>query len=45
MNMGIIYGTRNSYVYGAIDLGFDGVLLRGVDAWVFFETGEDTPLP
>lgn len=37
--MTIISGDFNSYVYGLIDLGFDGVVLKGVDAWRFFESG------
>jgi len=35
----IIAGDTSSYLYGVIDLGFDGVLLKGVDAWRFFEAG------
>lgn len=35
----IIAGDTNSYLYGVIDLGFDGVVLKGVDAWRFFEAG------
>lgn len=35
----IITGNVNSYLYGIIDLGFDGVVLKGVDAWKFYETG------
>jgi len=38
----IITGDFNSYVYGVIDLGFDGVVLKGVDAWRFFESGGET---
>jgi cysteinyl-tRNA synthetase len=34
-------GDFNSYVYGLIDLGFDGVVLKGVDAWRYFEVGGD----
>lgn len=36
---GVISGDFNSYVYGVIDLGFDGVVLKGTDAWRFYETG------
>ncbi len=35
----IITGDTKSYVYGAIDLGFDGVVLGGIDAYRYFETG------
>lgn len=35
----VISGGTNSFLYGIIDLGFDGVVLKGVDAWRFFETG------
>lgn len=35
----IITGDFNSYIYGVVDLGFDGVVLKGVDAWRYFETG------
>lgn len=37
----IFTGDFNSYVYGAIDLGFDGVVLTGIDAWRFYELGGD----
>jgi cysteinyl-tRNA synthetase len=35
----IIYGNPNSYVYGLIAQGFDGVVLTGVKAFKFFEGG------
>ena len=35
----IIYGNPNSYVYGLIAQGFDGVVLSGVEAFKFFEGG------
>lgn len=35
----IFAGDFNSYIYGVIDLGFDGVVLTGVDGWRFFEAG------
>ena len=35
----IITGGTRSYVYGIIDLGFDGVVLGGVDAYRYFESG------
>ncbi|MCR4376651.1 MAG: hypothetical protein NUV50_00965 [Rhodospirillales bacterium] len=38
----IISGNANSYLYGIVDLGFDGVVLKGVDAWRFYEAGGDT---
>jgi cysteinyl-tRNA synthetase len=37
----IFYGGTGSYIYGLIKLGFDGVLLEGMeDAYRFFEYGE-----
>lgn len=39
----IIAGDTSSYLYGVIDLGFDGVVLKGVDAWRFFESGGEEP--
>ncbi len=39
----IITGDTKSYVYGAIDLGFDGVVLGGLDAYRYFETGGEIP--
>tara|TARA_B100001142_G_scaffold142350_1_gene143556 strand:+ start:1493 stop:2623 length:1131 start_codon:yes stop_codon:yes gene_type:complete len=37
----IFYGDTNSYIYGLIKLGFNGVLLEGIeDAYRFFEYGE-----
>lgn len=38
----IISGNANSYLYGIVDLGFDGVVLKGIDAWRFYEAGGDT---
>jgi len=38
----IISGNTNSYLYGILDLGFDGVVLNGVDAWRFYEAGGET---
>ncbi|MBL4613609.1 MAG: hypothetical protein JKY27_01870, partial [Magnetovibrio sp.] len=35
----VLMGNPNSYLYGIIDLGFDGVVLKGVDAWRYFESG------
>ena len=35
----VISGNVNSYLYGLIALGFDGVVLKGVEAWKFYETG------
>ncbi len=35
----IITGDTKSYVYGIIDLGFDGVVLDGVETYRYFETG------
>ena len=44
----IITGDTKSYIYGLVALGFDGVVLEGMeDAYRFFETGgeeeEETP--
>lgn len=41
----IIAGDSRSYVYGLLDLGFDGVVLEGIDAFRHFEgsTGLDDP--
>jgi endo-alpha-1,4-polygalactosaminidase (GH114 family) len=35
----IIIGGYTSYLYGIMDLGFDGVVLTGLDAWRYFENG------
>ena len=35
----IITGNTNSYVYGIVDQGFDGVLLDGLEAYRYFEGG------
>jgi len=35
----VIAGDLQSYLYGILDLGFDGVVLKGVDAWKFYATG------
>jgi cysteinyl-tRNA synthetase len=35
----IIYGNPNSFVYGLIAQGFDGVVITGVEAFKFFEGG------
>lgn len=35
----VISGSPNSYVYGLIAQGFDGVVLTGVEAFKFFEGG------
>jgi len=35
----IIAGNIKSYLYGIIDLGFDGVVLKGIDGWQYFEAG------
>lgn len=39
----IIFGDTNSYIYGLIAQGFDGVILTGLDAYKYFlgDTGED----
>jgi cysteinyl-tRNA synthetase len=37
----IFYGDTNSYIYGLVALGFDGVVLEGIEeAYRFFEYGE-----
>jgi cysteinyl-tRNA synthetase len=35
----IITGNTNSYIYGIIKQGFDGVILGGLDSFMFFESG------
>lgn len=35
----LLYGGTASYLYGVMDLGFDGVVLKGVDGWRYFESG------
>ena len=35
----LIAGDTNSYIYGIIRQGFDGVLIDGLDAYKFFESG------
>jgi len=37
----IIFGDTQSFVYGLIAQGYDGVVLTGLDAFQFFETGGD----
>lgn len=37
----IISGNTNSYLYGIMALGFDGVVLTGTEAWEFYAGGED----
>lgn len=36
----IIYGSANSYIAGIVTLGFDGVVMRGLNGWRYYETGE-----
>lgn len=36
----ILYGDTNSYIYGLIAQGFDGVILTGLDAYKFFVGGD-----
>lgn len=36
----IIYGDANSYVAGIVSLGFDGVVIRGLNGWRYYATGE-----
>ena len=33
----IISGSPNSYIYGIISQGFDGVVIDGVNAYKFYE--------
>ena len=35
----LMMGTIKSYAYGIVTQGFDGVVIDGVDAYVFFEDG------
>jgi len=37
----IIFGNPKSYLYGVIAQGFDGVILDGVDNYLFYEGGLD----
>ncbi|MBB53515.1 MAG: hypothetical protein CMF67_03995 [Magnetovibrio sp.] len=37
----LIAGDTNSYLYGIIRQGFDGVLIDGLDAYKFFEGGSE----
>ncbi|HEC90388.1 MAG TPA: hypothetical protein ENI55_01845 [Alphaproteobacteria bacterium] len=37
----IITGNFDSYIYGIINQGFDGVVLSGLDTFKYFETGEN----
>ena len=37
----IIFGNPNSYLYGIIAQGFDGVILGGIDNYLFYEGGLD----
>ena len=37
----IITGNTDSYIYGVVKQGFDGVVLDGVDAYRYFEGGMD----
>jgi uncharacterized protein (TIGR01370 family) len=37
----IINGDTDSYIYGIIAQGFDGVVLGGIDSYRFFEGGEE----
>ncbi len=37
----VITGDTDSYVYGLIAQGFDGVIIGGLDAYRFFESGGD----
>ena len=36
----IIYGGANSYTAGIVTLGFDGVVMQGLNGWRYYETGE-----
>lgn len=36
----LFYGDANSYVSGIVQLGFDGVVIRGLNGWRYYETGE-----
>lgn len=37
----VIFGGPQSYLYGIIQLGFDGVILEGLDAYRFFDGTEE----
>lgn len=36
---GVMSGNTNSYLYGIIAQGFDGVVIEGLDAYRFYESG------
>ena len=38
----IITGNTDSYIYGIVKQGFDGVVLDGVDAYRYFEGGMES---
>ena len=35
----LLIGNANSYIFGIFSQGFDGVILDGIEAFKFFETG------
>ena len=37
----ILYGNATSYIAGIVTLGFDGVVMRGLNGWRYWETGEN----
>ena len=37
----IFFGSNNSFIGGLVDLGFDGVVVHGLDAWKHYEIGGD----
>ncbi len=37
----VISGDTNSYLYGILAQGFDGVVLKGTDAWRYFEGDQE----
>ena len=38
----LIFGNPNSYVFGLVRQGFDGVVLEGLNTFKFFESGADS---
>lgn len=36
----VMSGNQNSYIYGIVAQGYDGVLIQGADAFKFFEVGQ-----
>ena len=37
----IFFGTNSSFIAGLVQLGFDGVVIHGLDGWKHYEIGGD----